>query len=216
MFYFSQKNIIDGCYKTSGLYVLYINANFKRLYIKQLSSSKHTYDSFETLFRSNYSKLCHFALQFLGDEDTVKDIVQDVFINYWNKRENLTIEEDSISAFLYSAVKNACLNKLRRLKLEQGYLNQQESDPVEEAVVLNLMIKSEVMVEINKIITSLPEGCQRIFKMGYLEGLKNPQIAAQLGISINTVKTQKKRGLQLLKLRLNPNYFSLLALILFK
>lgn len=196
------------------LYVLYINANFKRLYIKQLSSSKHTYDTFEELFRSNYPKLCFFALQFLGDEDTVKDIVQDVFINYWNKRESLSIDEDSISAFLYSAVKNACLNKLRRLKLEQGYLNRQEADPAEEAVALNLMIRSEVMLEINKIITTLPDGCQKIFRMGYLEGLKNPQIAEQLGVSVNTVKTQKKRGLQLLKLRLNPNYFSLLALVL--
>jgi RNA polymerase sigma-70 factor (family 1) len=179
-----------------------------------LSSSKHTLNSFEELFRNNYAKLCFFALQFLGDEDAVKDIVQDVFINYWNKRESLSIAEDSISAFLYSAVKNACLNKLRRLKLEQGYLNQQEVDPAEDAIVLNHMIKSEMITEINKIISTLPDGCQKIFKMGYLEGLKNPQIAAQLGITVNTVKTQKKRGLQLLKLRLNPNYFSLLALVL--
>jgi RNA polymerase sigma-70 factor (family 1) len=181
-----------------------------------LSSQKKAYHSFEELFRNNYAKLCFFALQYLGDEDAVKDIVQDVFVNYWNKREDLAIEENAISSFLYAAVKNACLNKLRRLKLEQGYLNQQELDPAEDAVALNLMIRSEVMLEINKIITTLPTNCQTIFKMGYLEGLKNPQIAAELGITVNTVKTQKKRGMQLLRLRLNPNYFSLLALFMVK
>jgi RNA polymerase sigma-70 factor (family 1) len=195
------------------LYLLYINANFKRLYLKRLSTQKHTCDSFEELFRSHYAKLCFFALQFLGDDDEAKDIVQDVFINYWKKRESLAIDEHAVSSFLYSAVKNACLNKLRRLKLEQGYLNEQDADPAEDAVALNLMIRSEVMAEINKIITTLPAGCQQVFRMGYLEGLKNPQIAAELGVSINTVKTQKKRGMQLLKLRLNPNYFSLLAII---
>jgi RNA polymerase sigma-70 factor (family 1) len=180
-----------------------------------LSIQQNATDPFEELFRSNYAKLCFFALQYLGDEDAVKDIVQDAFITYWNKKESLSIPDGATTAFLYSSVKNACLNKLRRLKLEQGYLNAQEADPVEEAFALNLMIKSEVTLELHKMITTLPDGCQTIFRMGYLDGLKNPQIAAKLGISINTVKTQKKRGMQLLRLRLNPNYFSLLALILF-
>lgn len=180
-----------------------------------MSSQVQAYHSFEELFRGNYAKLCFFALQFLGNEEEVKDVVQEVFVSYWNKRESLSIAEGAIVSFLYSAVRNACLNRLRRLKIERGYLNEQEADPAEEAAVLNLMIKAEVMVEIHKIITTLPAGCQQIFKMGYLEGLKNPQIAAELGVSVNTVKTQKKRGLQLLKLRLNPNYFSLVALVLY-
>lgn len=178
-----------------------------------MPNQKHAYDSFKELFSTHYAKLCYFALQFLGDEDAVKDIVQDVFVKYWNNRTDLKVEEESISAFLYSGVKHACLNKLRRLKIEHGYRNAQDLEPAEDAVALNLMIRTEVMSEIHKVITTLPTNCQTIFRMGYLEGLKNPQIAAQLGISLNTVKTQKKRGMQLLKLRLNPNYFSLLALI---
>lgn len=195
------------------MYVLFINANFKTSYPPKLSSQVKAYCSFEELFRNNYSKLCYFALQFLGDKDAVKDIVQDVFVTYWNKREEILASESAISAFLYAAVKNACLNNLRRQKLENGFLNQQEPEPVEEAVVLNLMIRSEVLGELHKVIATLPNGCQKIFRMGYLEGLKNPQIAEKLGVSINTVKTQKKRGMELLKLRLNPNYFSLLMVI---
>lgn len=206
--------MINYCFKNPSLYLLQINVNFIFSISNNLPSQKQVYQSFEELFSNHYAKLCYFALQFLGDKDAVKDIVQDVFVNYWNRKEELAIAKDAISSFLYSAVKNACLNKLRRIKLEQGYLNQQEAEPVEEASVLNLMIRSEVMVEIHKIITTLPSGCQQVFRMGYLEGLKNPQIAAELGVSINTVKTQKKRGIQLLKLRLNPQYYLLLTIVL--
>lgn len=155
-------------------------------------------------------------MQFLHDDEAAKDIVQESFVTYWNARESLSDAPASISSFLYAVVKNACLNKLRRQRLEQGYLNSQEPDPFEEAIALNSMIRSEVLVELNKMITTLPVNCQRIFRMGYLEGLKNPQIAEELGISVNTVKTQKKRGLQLLKVRLNPDFFALISLFLIK
>lgn len=145
-----------------------------------------------------------------------KDIVQEVFVTYWNMDEWTDYNTASSTAFLYTSVRNACLNKLRRQKLEHGFLNDQEADPSEDAIALNSMIRSEVMTELHKVITTLPDNCQKIFRMGYLEGLKNPQIAAELGISINTVKTQKKRGLQLLKTRLNPDFFAIISLFLLK
>lgn len=170
--------------------------------------------SFEELFRNNYAKLCLFAKHFLKDDDAAKDIVQEAFVTYWNNRNELAAAEASVNSFLYASVKNACLNKLRRQKLEQLFLNNQDADPSEDAAVLNAMIRSEVITELHKVITTLPENCQKIFRMGYLEGLKNPQIAEELGLSINTVKTQKKRGLQLLRVRLNPDFFALLSLFL--
>ncbi|MBB5439842.1 RNA polymerase sigma-70 factor (ECF subfamily) [Pedobacter sp. AK017] len=179
-------------------------------------STHHTAYSFEELFRDNYARLCHFALQFLKDDDAAKDIVQEVFVSYWNMDEKPVDDASRISSFLYAAVRNACLNKLRRQKLEYGFLNAQDADPSEDAVALNSMIRSEVISELHKVITTLPENCQKIFRMGYLEGLKNPQIAAELGLSINTVKTQKKRGLQLLRMRLNPDFFALISLFLLK
>jgi RNA polymerase sigma-70 factor (family 1) len=178
--------------------------------------TQHIEYSFEELFKDNYARLCHFAIQFLKDDDTAKDIVQEVFITYWNMDGRPAFNSSSTSAFLYSSVRYACLNKLRRQKLELGYINDQEADPSEDAVALNAMIRSEVMTELHNIITTLPENCQKIFRMGYLEGLKNPQIAAELGISVNTVKTQKKRGLQLLKMRVNPDFFALISLFLLK
>ncbi|WP_199121100.1 RNA polymerase sigma-70 factor [Pedobacter sp. ASV28] len=173
-------------------------------------------NSFEELFRDNYAKLCHFAAQFLNDTAAAKDIVQESFLVFWNLENKEKESIISISSFLYKTVRNACLNRLRRQKLEHSYLNQQAIEPVEDPVALNLMIKSEVLAEIHKILVTLPKNCQQIFRMGYLEGLKNQEIASALGISINTVKTQKKRGLQLLKMRLKPDFFSIALLFLMK
>ncbi len=173
-------------------------------------------ESFAVLFNSSYAKLCHFARQFLKDDDDAKDIVQEAFVKYWDIKDEIAGDALSVSSFLYSSVKNACLNKLRRQKLESTFLNTRDADPMEEAVALNAMIRTEVLAEIHKVITTLPENCQLVFRMGYLEGLKNPEIAAELGISINTVKTQKKRGLQLLKTRLNPDFFVLFSLFFLK
>lgn len=182
-----------------------------------MPKSIHTVNSFEKLFKDNYAKLCHFALQFLKDEDAAKDIVQETFVTFWDAQENLDLDEKVINSFLYASVRNACFNKLRRLKLENTYLNNQDADPIEDAIGLNAMIRSEVIAELHKVITTLPKNCQTIFRMGYLEGLKNPQIALELGISINTVKTQKKRGLQLLKMRVNPDFLVLVTTVfLFK
>lgn len=174
--------------------------------------SKHTHHiRFEELFKHNYARLCLFALQFLKDDEAARDAVQETFVSLWSKKETLNVEQTAITSFLYSSVRNTCLNKLRRQKLEDVFLNDQDANPIQEEVGLNAMIRSEVVAELYQVITTLPKNCQQIFRMGYLEGLKNPEIAAELGISLNTVKTQKKRGLQLLRTRLNPEFFLLVT-----
>lgn len=172
--------------------------------------------NFEQLFKDNYAKLCYFATQLLNDSEAANDVVQETFMTFWNLNPEEKKNIVSVNGFLYQSVKNASLNRLRRQKLEHSYLNKQDVEPIEDAVALNLMIKSEVIAEINKVLETLPASCQQIFRMGYLEGLKNHEIADALDISINTVKTQKKRGLQLLKMRLNPDFFAIAALFLLK
>ncbi|MDQ7949077.1 MAG: RNA polymerase sigma-70 factor [Pedobacter sp.] len=173
--------------------------------------SKHTHTiPFEELFKHNYAKLCLFAMQYLKDDEAAKDAVQETFVGLWSKKEELKVEQAAITSYLYTSVRNVCLNKLRRQKLENGFLNDQEPNPVQEESGLNAMIRAEVVAELYQVMTTLPKNCQQIFRMGYLEGLKNPQIAAELGISINTVKTQKKRGLELVRAKLNPEFFIVL------
>lgn len=167
--------------------------------------------SVEEVFKTYYPRLCHFAWQLLHDKDIVEDIVQDAFVAYWNNKDAIADHDVAIKNFLYTSVRNFCYNIIRREKATQRFQLLHQEDEHEESQVLAKIIRSEVMEEIYKIVRSMPEGCQKVFRLGYLEGLTNPQIAEKLAISINTVKTQKQRGLKILKGKLNPELFALLA-----
>lgn len=170
----------------------------------------------EQLFKAYYVKLCFFAFQHVGDKQVAEDLAQDAFIAYLNKRDQLAKDQDSIKSFLYSSVKNACFNLSRRQQVIRRYFKIRENEEVEEAKYLHSMIRSEVLTEIYRIIDELPEGCREVFRLGYLEGLNNRDIAEKLRISINTVKTQKQRGLKVLKKKMNPELFMLFLFLFTK
>lgn len=168
----------------------------------------------ELLHTSYYDRLLYYAWTIIHDKETSRDIVQEAFICYWNQKNEVSSNLVQIRNFLYVNVKNACLKHLRHDKVVGKYRTLQDADPVEESSALSKMIQAEVIGEIYAAIEALPEGCKKISKMGYLDGLKNQEIADQLGISINTVKTQKKRALALLRLKLNPETFLTLTFLL--
>lgn len=166
----------------------------------------------EALFNTYYERLLYFAWQYLHDKETSRDMVQEAFMNYWRLHENAPSDEIQSRNFLYVSVKNSCLKYLRHEKVVKKHRDLLDAEPFEEQGTINKLIRAEVLGEIYKAISSLPESCQRISRLSYLEGMKNQEVADLLGISINTVKTQKQRALQLLRLRINPEAF--LALLM--
>ncbi|WP_256009387.1 RNA polymerase sigma-70 factor [Desertivirga xinjiangensis] len=168
--------------------------------------------AFEQLFLSYYDRLVYFAWQFIHDKETARDIVQEAFVNYWKSFEFDAPPEVQGRNFLYLTVKNACLKIIRHDKVVDKHRQILDPDPTEESCTINKIIRAEVSGEIYRAIETLPASCRRISRMCYLEGMKNQEIADELGISVNTVKTQKQRALQLLRLRLNPEIFILLML----
>jgi RNA polymerase sigma-70 factor (family 1) len=152
-----------------------------------------------TLFRQYYAPLCLFATRLTKDAAASEDIVGETFVKFWSKHGNFE-SEDNIKAFLYISVRNACLNFIKQLQRaavtqkQMAYLAEEK-----EGFVLNEMVRAEVVKEIMTEIDKLPAQCQKIFKMSYLEGLKNDEIAVLMRISIHTVRNQKIRALQLLK-----------------
>jgi len=170
--------------------------------------------AFEQLFKVYYPRLCYFSFQIVKDKVNAEDLVQEAFIKYWNQREEIASHDIAVKNFLYSTVRNASLNLIRHDKVVYHYLEQQDPSPIEEFNIIHSMIRSEVLAEIHKALETLPESCKRISRMGYLEGMKNNEIARKLGISVNTVKTQKQRGLQLLRLILKPETFTVFIMLL--
>ncbi|WP_343539725.1 RNA polymerase sigma-70 factor [Sphingobacterium thalpophilum] len=167
----------------------------------------------EKLFRQYYKSLCHFAWKFVGESSVAEDLVQDAFIAFY--KEGKTLEnEAAIKNFLYSSVRFACYNYLRHEKVKQRYWNvigfTEEDD---RALELNI-IHSEVIKEIYRIIEEMPFACQQIFRMGYLEGLSNLEITQKLQVSVNTVKTQKQRGMKILLKKLSPEFIPFVIFLL--
>lgn len=161
----------------------------------------------EDIFRQYYHRLCHFAWQMIQDRDAVQDIVQDAFMAFWNNQDSITDDEIARKNFLYTTVRFACLNYIRHGKVVDKFHAFQGTDHSEDPQVIHQLIRSEVMDEIYRIVNTMPDRCQSVFRLGYLEGLSNEQISDELSISINTVKTQKQRGLKLIKAKLHPEFF---------
>ncbi|MFZ4861363.1 RNA polymerase sigma-70 factor [Sphingobacterium sp. Mn56C] len=168
----------------------------------------------EKVFQQFYRPLCHFSWKIVGDSTIAEDVVQDAFIDFFKVPARLDGEEVRIKGFLYTAVRFASLNYLRREKIKQKYWSMTSFTEEDGESMEMHFTHSQVLAEIYRIMETMPFSCQQIFRMGYLEGLSNMEIVAQLKISVNTVKTQKQRGLKFLMQRLDPEFIPLIIFLL--
>lgn len=156
------------------------------------------YTAFEELFHRYYPSLCRYAKGIVGNKVQAEDVVQDTFIHFWEHREAIELNK-SVSSCLYIAVRNRSLrvleNQIReqkhypRLAENLGYLMASEYSPEEEKQIERVR---EVMLE-------LPPQCLKVFIMGVLEGKKYTEIAEELSISVNTVKTHITKAYRILR-----------------
>ncbi|MEO8085180.1 MAG: RNA polymerase sigma-70 factor [Bacteroidota bacterium] len=167
--------------------------------------------AFEDLFRSLYQPLCKNANMLLNDSDEAEETVQNVFISLWEKRREMEITI-SIKSYLYKAVRNASLNRIKHSKVRKQYVEEQQylspSIPATE-----ISIQNELQAQIQKAIESLPEQCRLIFKFSRFEELKYSEIAEQLGISIKTVENQMGKALKIMREQLR-DYLVLIIFII--
>jgi|TARA_B110000090_G_scaffold7222_1_gene7538 RNA polymerase sigma-70 factor (ECF subfamily) len=151
---------------------------------------------FKKLFNKHYKGLVIYANGYLFDMDSSKDIVQDVFIYIWEYSGKLNIKT-SLKAYLYSMVRNRCLNYLKSIKVTDNFsfLDFNISLITEEVYDSSSeQDKSKVYNKVLEIVDTLPEKMQQVVKLKFLHNYKYAQIAEELGVSINTVKTQLKRA----------------------
>jgi RNA polymerase sigma-70 factor (ECF subfamily) len=149
-----------------------------------------------------YPGLRNFANGLLGDIPAAEDVVTEIFIVLWKKHKDFeTLQQ--VKAFLYISTRNACINHAKKsqrdLAMKAGFSNYLSSDYQEFA--LNEMIRAEVLQQIHEAIEALPAQCRKVFKMCYVDGMSNAEVAERCNISINTVKNHKVKALQLLRLK---------------
>lgn len=168
----------------------------------------------KVIFKQFYPALCLFAERMLRDRPAAEDVAGESLVKLWHRHTDFE-NMQNVKAFLYITTRNACLNLLKQMQRESlskkqlAYLTGDK-----EGFILNEIIRMEVLREINHEIDNLPAQCQRIFKMSYFDGKKNQEIADLLAISVHTVKNQKARAIQLLKVKLPDRNLVTLLLIL--
>ena len=169
--------------------------------------------AFEQLFHIYYPRLKKYAQTILKSNKEADDLVQDVFVQVWNKRNDL-ISEKHFASFLYTSVKNKCLSLLKRKVIEDKFVASQLNDTAEE--LYHLSFKSEeyfssmeerLVVELEKIIAKMPERCQQAFRLKWIDGKKNREIAKLMNISSTMVDKHLAKGLQIAKQNLTPGMF---------
>lgn len=151
---------------------------------------------YEALFKEYYERLCEFGLKYLRNLEYAEEIVQDTFYNIWKNRETLNIKT-SLKAYLYTAVRNNCLQELRTKSLDIKYENYYKSHYVNDSISpMDELNAKELSNVIDNALNSLPERCRIIFQMSRNEGLKYHEIAEKLSISIKTVEANMGKALK--------------------
>ena len=169
-------------------------------------------DRFEQVYREYSKPMFLYALSFLISEEEAEDVIQEVFINFWKHDLKTFPNFKTVKTFLYNSVQNRSLNYLRDIEIQRRNYQQLELHEDDDEHYMYQQIRSEVIAEIFAAIEELPEKCREIFKMSYIENQEEKEIAAQLNISVNTVKTQKLRAKNYLKTRLGDLFVVLLLL----
>src|SRR5690606_16169133 len=149
------------------------------------------------IFRTHYVPLCNYAFTFVADRDMAEEIVQGTFLYLWEKREAMEIHS-SLKSYLYTSVRNRCLNEIKRRKVRQQHINREllSADTSSESV-------SEEIAALE-----LEERIQLAF-----EELKYAEIAEHLSISVKTVENHMGKALRIMREQLKE-YLPLIILVL--
>lgn len=157
--------------------------------------------AFKALFDRFWSKVFTTAYKYLKDKDACSEIVNDLFLNIWNKRNQLEIE--AFQAYLTSSARYHVYKKLKRLKASPLILVENYDlliDGLESTNSIDDKIKyQELEIKIDTYLTYLPKRCKEIFIMSRKESLSNGEIAKKLDISKRTVENQLTHALKHLR-----------------
>ena len=165
--------------------------------------------AFEQLFKNYYAPLRGYCQGIVIDKQISEDIVQDAFVYLWNNRKTLEIKT-TIQTYLYSTVRHGALHYLKKQLMERTHFPRlaefitylQESEYSEEEVVK--------LEKAKKILQELPEQCRIVFVMNCIDGKKYKDIAEELNISVNTVKTHLSKAYRKFREKLDDRAYLLL------
>ncbi len=169
-------------------------------------------DAFRILYDRYGAKIYRFALGYLKSEQDAEELVQDVFLKFWTKRDLLNAS-GNIRAYLYKVAVNSIYDFIRRKNLELAFQEFVNGQPNEDDSTWEEVVYNDLAAQLDQLMAQMPEQRRKIFKMSKEKGLSNDEIAESLGLSKRTVENQIYRGTAFLKEKLNHN--SILSVLFF-
>lgn len=164
---------------------------------------------YRRLFETYYGSLVNFACRYAHDPEEAEDIVQNIFVAMWNGRVHFE-NELKMRNYLYRATIHGVYNVERHRRVcESGMAVLSQHQAQDDNLLQDAIQEHELWCRVVEAVDELPERCREICRMT-LAGKKPSQIAEELGLSVETVKKQKKIAIQKLKDR-----FGIWILLLF-
>ena len=160
------------------------------------------------IFHKYAKNLCLYAQNYLHTEADAEDIVQDVFVRCWEKKDLTLSDEKAVKTYLFNAVKNACLDKLKKRGIEYTQLDLLKQEIIDEETFL---FDEKILQEIKQELDHMPAQTQKIILLIFIQNMKYQEVSDELNISINTVKTLLRNGIR----HLRKHFFNHFTLLLF-
>lgn len=166
-------------------------------------------EAFNQIYERYYTLLYAHAHRKLQDKEDVRNILQMLFVYIWNNKENLAIHS-SLSAYLYTSVRNRILNFIRDSKVREKYLvSLQEFSEKGENLVESRLHEKELIKVVEQEVARLPPQMRLVFEMSRNMDMSHSEIATELNISPLTVRVHIKNALRILRVKLGTNIFSI-------
>lgn len=158
-------------------------------------------EAFDAIFHEFYPGLCLFVARRVGSRAVAEELVQDIFLAMWRRRETLDVRQ-SLPTYLFTAARNRALNHLRHERVTTRWrrIPRDDADPL--SPLERDLWQAELSTALHEAIMRLPERCRAVFTMSRQHGMSYAQIAAALQISVKTVDAQMGRALKSLRAHL--------------
>lgn len=164
--------------------------------------------AFTEIYQRYWKKLFYIAGKKLGNLDEAEEVVQNIFMSLWNRRENIVITT-TLVAYLTTSVKYWIIKILDKQYHQQKYAQSIAKNLLDDSTQqwLDFLDLKEIL---DRYVSELPEKCQLVFKMSRNQNMSQKQIAEELDISEKTVEAHMGKAIKTLRTRFNQFFLTLL------
>ncbi|HET7118971.1 MAG TPA: RNA polymerase sigma-70 factor [Hanamia sp.] len=172
--------------------------------------------AFTELYKRYWEDLFITAAKALRGKEEAADVVQDVFLSLWNRRNELNLR-GSLAAYLHTSVRYKCIHYIEKNITRRDYLVQLAEVVIRSPSTnaeINLQLK-EIEQTVNKAVAKMPPKMQEVYKLSRQEHLSYKEISNCMNISVETVKKHIQHALNLIRKDMEPYTFIIIILVFF-